>query len=103
MEVFWTGASFKCGEKDNISYPAKIFNYTFNIEKAEHDLSVVSYEPLFVGFCNVNASTTELDRRNCPLNHTVSVKPGKTFSVSAVIMGQHYGLFNSPTAVQPIY
>ena len=24
---------------------------------------------------NVNASTTELDRRNCPLNHTVSVKP----------------------------
>ena len=72
--------------------PSKIFNATFNIEGSKGDLSVISSDPVYVGFCKINSSTTELNVTNCPLSTNVQVKPGQTFSVSAVIMGQRYGL-----------
>jgi hypothetical protein len=78
----------KRGQNYHKSYPSIIFNNTFSITHGKNDLSVVSSDPMYVGFCNV----TQLEQHNCTLNKTVLVKPGKTFAVSAVIMGQHHGL-----------
>ena len=72
--------------------PSNIFNATFNIKGSKGDLSVISSDPVYVGFCKINSSTTELNITNCPLRTNVQVKPGQTFSVSAVIMGQRHGL-----------
>ena len=72
--------------------PSNIFNAIFNIKGSKGDLSVISSDPMYVGFCKINSSTTELNVMNCPLHTNVQVKPGQTFSVSAVIMGQRYGL-----------
>ena len=82
----------KRGQKFNYSFPGRIFNSTFHIKNATIDLSVISSDAMYIGFCIINSSTTELTLDNCPLNTTVRVKPGKMFNVSAVIMGQRYGL-----------
>ena len=70
---------------------SNIFNATFNIMGSKDDLSVISSDPMYVGFCKINSSTTELNVTNCPLSTNVQIKPGQTFRVSAVIMGQRYG------------
>ena len=82
----------KRGQKFNRPYPTIIFNNTFHIFKARNDLSAISSDPMYVGFCKINSSTTELNLNNCPLNISMQVKPGKTLNVSAVIMGQRNGL-----------
>ena len=82
---------------------SKIFNATFHIIRQKDDLSVISSDPLYVGFCKINTTTTELDLTNCPLNTSVVVKPGQTFSVSAAIMGQRYGLVSGVVVTQCDY
>ena len=80
-------------EKYQHSYPSIIFNNTFHIHpKQKHDLSVITSDPLYVGFCSINKSTTQLTLTNCPLKTTMHVTPGKRFNVSVVIMGQRFGL-----------
>ena len=86
--INWCILYDKRGQNYHKSYPSIIFNNTFSITHGKNDLSVVSSDPMYVGFCNV----TQLEQHNCTLNKTVLVKPGKTFAVSAVIMGQHHGL-----------
>ena len=73
-------------------FPSFIFSATFHINRKKGDLSVISSDPMYVGFCTINSSTTELNFMNCPLRTNVQVKPGQTLRVSAVIMGQRYGL-----------
>ena len=80
------------GQKYNHTYPSIIFDHTFHIKGNKSDLSVISSDPLYVGFCKINSSTTELNLTNCPLNTSVVVKPGQIFGVHAVFMGQRYGL-----------
>ena len=82
---------YKRGQKAKAS---RIFNHTFHIQNKEGDLSVISSDPLYVGFCVINSSTTEVNLTNCPLNTSVVVKPGQIFHVHAVVMGQHYGLIS---------
>ena len=41
-------------------YPSDIFNATFYIEGAKGNLSVISSDPMYVGFCTINSSTSEL-------------------------------------------
>ena len=81
----------KPGQKYTPLIPTKIFNAIFHIQHAKHDLSVISSDPLYVGFCKINSTTTKLSLKNCPLNTSVHVIPGKTFTQQAVVMGQHYG------------
>ena len=76
------------GQKYHKWYPKEIFNDMFNIVAEADDLSVVSSDPLYVGFCNI----TEVAKDDCPLNISVAVKPGKTFTVPAIITGQRNGL-----------
>ena len=76
-----------------------IFDATFHISRKSNDLSVISSDPLYVGFCKINSSTTELNPINCPSSTSVRVKPGKTFSVPAVIMGQRHGLVSGVVVV----
>ena len=73
-------------------YPSKIFNDTFHIPVEEHDLSTISSDPIYVGFCEINSSTTQVALRDCPQDISIITIPGKTFSIHAVIMGQRYGL-----------
>ena len=80
------------GQRYNHSYPAIIFNLTFHIKHDPYDLSYISSDPMYVGFCKMNSSTTKLTLQDCPQETQVTAIPGKEFSVSAVIMGQHYGL-----------
>ncbi|CAI8024729.1 hypothetical protein GBAR_LOCUS14346 [Geodia barretti] len=96
--IDWCILYDKRGQDYNKSYPSIIFNNTFSITHGKNDLSVVSSDPMYVGFCNV----TQFEQRNCPLNTTVVVKPGKTFAVSAVIMGQHHGLVAGVVVAQCI-
>ena len=71
----------------------RIFNATFHIQTQEGDLTVISSDPTYIGFCEVNsASTTEDLIRNCPQTITVEVMPGSIFHISAIIMGQRHGL-----------
>ena len=90
--VDWCILFVKRGQKYKTFYPSKVFNDTFHIQSAKNDLSIISSDPISVGFCKINASTVELNLSNCPLNYTISVKPGKQFHVFAAIMGQRYGL-----------
>ena len=78
------------GQKYHKWYPSKIFDNTFEIANGngKNNFSVISSDPMYVRFCNM----TQLEKHNCPLTTSVVVKPGKTFTVSAVIMGQRYGL-----------
>ena len=81
---------------------SRIFNHTFHIQKEEGDLSVISSDPLYVGFCKINSSTTELNFTKCPLNTSVVVKPGQIFVVHAVIMGQRYGLVSGDVGAKNV-
>ena len=74
---------------------SKIFDSTFHITTEVSDLSVISSDPLYVGFCKINGSIIKLTTHNCPLNTSMRIKPGKIFSISAVIMGQRYGLVSA--------
>ena len=76
----------------SMAFASKIFNDTFHIQEYEHDLSVISSDPMYVGFCKINVSTTELNLDNCKPSTSEDIMPGKTLSVSAVLMGQRYGL-----------
>ena len=73
-------------------FPSFIFNATFHIKRKKGDLSVISSDPMYIGFCTINSSTTGPNFMNCPLKTNVQAKPGHTLRVSAVIMGQPYGL-----------
>ena len=78
----------KPGQTYTPHIPMKIFNNTFHIQHAKHNLSS---DPLNVGFCKINSTTTKLSLKNCPLKTSVRVMPGKTFTLQAIVMGQHYG------------
>ena len=80
--------------------PAKIFDVTFQISSRHNDLSIISSDPLYVGFCTINSSTIELSVTNCPSSTSVQVLPGKTFGVPAVIMGQRHGLVSGLVVAQ---
>ena len=82
------------GENYNTSYPSRIFNHTFVIHHHRHDLTYISSDPMYVGFCIINSTTEELSTGNCPLNITRPIKPGGQITVPVVIMGQRYGLLS---------
>ena len=83
--------------------PGKIFNATFHIHTQEGDLTVISSDPTYIGFCEVNSTTTTEDLiRNCPRTIRVEVMPGSIFHISAIIMGQRHGLVDGTVDVKCI-
>ena len=83
----------KHGQNYSHHLPSKIFNFTFHPNHKNNDLSFISSDPIYVGFCTINSSTVELSQDNCPLNTSIeNVMPGSLITVRAVIMGQRYGL-----------
>ncbi|CAI8004214.1 hypothetical protein GBAR_LOCUS3857, partial [Geodia barretti] len=48
--IDWCILYVKRGQKFSTSYPAKIFNNTFHITTAKHDLSAISSNPIYVRF-----------------------------------------------------
>ena len=78
----------------NLSYglPGKIIDATFVIHNKSHDLTAVSSDPMYIGFCEINSTTKKLSTSNCPQTTSKTVMPESIFHVPAVIMGQRYGL-----------
>ena len=78
----------------NLSYglPGKIFDAIFVIHNKSHDLTAVSSDPIYIGFCEINSTTKNLSTSNCPQTTSKTVMPESIFQVPAVIMGQRYGL-----------
>ena len=72
--------------------PGKIFDNTFVIHNKKDDLSAVSSDPMYIGFCEINSTTKKLTTSNCPQTTSKTVMPESIFHVPAVIMGQRYGL-----------
>ena len=69
----------------------KIFHATFHIVHQTNDLSVISSDPIYIGFCTDSVVNATNSLRNCTQNTSVHVLPGSEFRVSAVLMGQHSG------------
>ena len=72
--------------------PGKIFDVIFVIHNKSHDLTAVSSDPMYIGFCEINSTTKKLSTSNCPQTTSKTVIPESIFHVPAVIMGQRYGL-----------
>ena len=82
----------KHGQQYQQNFSSKIFNFTFQPNFTQGDLTYISSDPLYVGFCTINSSTIPLNTDNCPLNTNATVMPGGSVTVHAVLMGQRYGL-----------
>ena len=73
--------------------PGKIFDDIFVIHNIiKDDLTAVSSDPMYIGFCEINSTTKKLSTSNCPQTTSKTVMPESIFQVPAVIMGQRYGL-----------